>query len=322
VIVGDTVTKVLVRLTGISSFSWLARRETVIAAATMFITLPLSLFRDIARLSKVSLLSLLFMIVIFIGVLLRLTTMQHIVPQTSDAWAFANTGVFQATGIMAFAFMCHHNTFLLYDSLREPTQERWNKVTHFSIVTSLIVCILMGVGGYATFTGHIQGDLLENYCWHDDLMNTIRFLFSITILLTYPIEAFVAREVIENAFFLHSEQPAPRWRHASVTFCIVVVSFILSLSTDCLGLVLELNGILAAVPLAFILPALSYCKLESGSWFKRPKLPALLLSVFGTVVAVLGAIMMFGSEQTVSCRHGKQMEYCIKNGSLVDLNHL
>lgn len=39
------------------------------------------------------------------------------------------------------------------------------------------------------------GDLLENYCWDDDLMNFARVLFSVSILLTFPIECFVSREV-------------------------------------------------------------------------------------------------------------------------------
>ena len=39
------------------------------------------------------------------------------------------------------------------------------------------------------------GDLLENYCWEDILMNFARFAFAITIMLTYPVECFVTREV-------------------------------------------------------------------------------------------------------------------------------
>ena len=39
------------------------------------------------------------------------------------------------------------------------------------------------------------GDILENYCHNDDLINVARFLFAITIMLTYPIECFVTREV-------------------------------------------------------------------------------------------------------------------------------
>ena len=32
-------------------------------------------------------------------------------------------------------------------------------------------------------------------------MNFCRFLFSVTILLTFPIECFVTREVVENVIF-------------------------------------------------------------------------------------------------------------------------
>jgi hypothetical protein len=39
----------------------------------------------------------------------------------------------------------------------------------------------------------IAGDLLENYCYDD--MNFARVLFCVSILLTFPLECFVAREV-------------------------------------------------------------------------------------------------------------------------------
>ena len=36
-------------------------------------------------------------------------------------------GVFQAIGVISFAFVCHHNTLLIYGSLRTPTLDRFNK---------------------------------------------------------------------------------------------------------------------------------------------------------------------------------------------------
>lgn len=50
-----------------------------------------------------------------------------------------------------------------------------------------------------------SGDLLNNYCWEDDLMNASRLLFTFTVLLTYPIECFVCREVVENVMGSLSE---------------------------------------------------------------------------------------------------------------------
>lgn len=122
--------------------------------------------------------------------------MVHNRPKHQDSWRFANLpGVIPSVGIMAFAFMCHHNTFLIYGSIERVTQEKWDVVTHWSLLTSFVVAAAFGIAGYATFTAYVQGDLMENYCWDDDLMNFARIMFSGTILLTFPIECFVTREV-------------------------------------------------------------------------------------------------------------------------------
>lgn len=114
--------------------------------------------------------------------------------------------------------MCHHNTFLVYQSMRDASLERWEKVTHISLSFAWVVAALFGIAGYSTFRAlsqgenwngweihssgtkrsHFAGDLLENYCWSDDLMNFSRVVFSFSILLTYPFECFVSREVTRN----------------------------------------------------------------------------------------------------------------------------
>ena len=103
---------------------------------------------------------------------------------------------------MAFAFMCHHNTFLIYGSIERATQKKWDVVTHWSLFTSFLVAAAFGIAGYSTFTTYVQGDLMENYCWNDDLMNFSRVMFSGTILLTFPIECFVTREVNKQYFYI------------------------------------------------------------------------------------------------------------------------
>lgn len=90
----------------------------------------------------------------------------------------------------------------------------------------------------------ISGDLLENYCWTDDLMNAARIFFSVTILLTYPIECFVTREVLEKTIFTndyYTDLESTEKRHVLLTCLLVVTTYFISMSTDCLGVVLELN---------------------------------------------------------------------------------
>ena len=57
------------------------------------------------------------------------------------------------------AFMCHHNSFLLYESIENTCITKWKKVTHVSISISFIMMVSMALGGYATFTGQVQGTL-------------------------------------------------------------------------------------------------------------------------------------------------------------------
>lgn len=75
-------------------------------------------------------------------------------------------------------------------------------------------------------------------------MNVSRISFSITILLTFPIECFVTREVIESSFFSNMTPPEENWRtlrHVGITIIIVATTYFISIATDCLGVVLELN---------------------------------------------------------------------------------
>lgn len=53
--------------------------------------------------------------------------------------------------------MCHHNTFLIYSSIEDANQKKWELVTHASILTSLIVACLFGIAGYTTFKAFSQG---------------------------------------------------------------------------------------------------------------------------------------------------------------------
>ncbi|CAG7819300.1 unnamed protein product [Allacma fusca] len=159
VIVGDTLTKVLIYFTAVRSETLEIQREAVVLMATFFVTLPLSLYRNVARMAKISFMSLISIGFIMMSILIRLGPAPINVPATPDAWTFASTGILQAIGVFAFAFMCHHNTFMIYTSMENTNERKWSKVTHISIGTSLAVSLVFSLGGYATFTGNVQETL-------------------------------------------------------------------------------------------------------------------------------------------------------------------
>uniref|UniRef100_A0A0A9ZCB3 Putative sodium-coupled neutral amino acid transporter 11 n=1 Tax=Lygus hesperus TaxID=30085 RepID=A0A0A9ZCB3_LYGHE len=71
VVVGDTVTKVLIRVFNLYPSSIFARRDYVVAMATIFVTIPLCLLKDMAKLAKASFFSLVFIIFILAAIFAR-----------------------------------------------------------------------------------------------------------------------------------------------------------------------------------------------------------------------------------------------------------
>ncbi|KAM6174794.1 putative sodium-coupled neutral amino acid transporter 11 isoform 2-T2 [Erethizon dorsatum] len=280
-------------------------RHFIIVLSTISCTLPFSLYRDIAKLGKISFISTVLTTLILGIVIIRVVSLGPHIPKTEDAWVFAKPNAIQAVGVMSFALICHHNCFLVYGSLEEPTVAKWSRIIHMSILVSVFICVLFATCGYLTFTGFTQGDLFENYCRSDDLVTFGRFCYGVTVILTYPIECLVTREVIANVFFGGNLSSV---LHVVITVVIITVATLVSLLIDCLGIVLELNGALCAAPLIFIIPSACYLKLSEEPRTHLDKIMSCVLLPIGAVVMVFGFVMAITNPQ--DCTHGQEMFYC------------
>ncbi|NXT40769.1 AVT2 protein, partial [Pelecanoides urinatrix] len=305
IITGDTLTKVFQRIPGVGPDNVLTDRNFIILLTTIIFSLPLSLYRDIAKLGKVSLISLILTIVILIIVIVRTVTFSPQVPKSENAWIFAKSNAVQAVGVMSFAFICNHNSFLIYGSLEEPTLKNWSRVTHVSVSLAVVISVVFAACGYMTFTGYTEGDVFENYCRDDNLATFGRFCYGVTVILTFPLECFVTREVIANVFF-HGNLSTVF--HIVMTVVIIAVATGVSLVYDCLGIVLELNGVLSATPLVFIIPTACYLRLSKERWNHSDNLISCLILAVGVLVMTVGFVLTILHPQ--ECSHGREMFYC------------
>ncbi|XP_040150333.1 putative sodium-coupled neutral amino acid transporter 11 isoform X3 [Ictidomys tridecemlineatus] len=231
IIAGDTLSKVFQRIPGVDPENVFIGRHFIIVLSTVTFTLPLSLYRDIAKLGKISFISTILTVVILGIVMTRAISLGPHIPKMEDAWVFAKPNAIQAVGVMSFAFICHHNCFLVYGSLEEATVAKWSRIIHMSILVSVFICVLFATCGYLTFTGFTQGDLFENYCRSDDLVTFGRFCYGITVILTYPIECFVTREgvlcaaplifIIPSACYLKLSEE-PRTHSDKIVSCVML----------------------------------------------------------------------------------------------------
>lgn len=168
IIIGDTIPHVIISLfpslKTIPVLSLLTNREFVIVLCTACISYPLSLYRDIHKLARASGLALVGMVIIVASVVIESPAVKpELKGDPSKRFSFVGPGIFQAIGVISFAFVCHHNSLLIYGSMREPTLDRFARVTHISTAMSLVSCLILSIAGYVTFTDKTQGNILNNF---------------------------------------------------------------------------------------------------------------------------------------------------------------
>ena len=242
---------------------------------------------------------------------------------------FIESGVFQAIGVISFAFVCRtyspphpsspllrlaksahlthclppdHNSLLIYGSLRKPTIDRFARVTHYSTFISMLACLSMALAGFLTFGDLTQGNVLNNFPTSNLLINLARLCFGLNMLTTLPLECFVCREVIENYYYPHAA--FDQRRHVVITSTLVVAAMAISLMTCDLGIVFEFVGATSACALAYILPPMCYIKLSKRTW--KVILPAGACIAFGAFVMVVSVTqsvikLVRGEFATSSC---------------------
>ncbi|MCO5565632.1 hypothetical protein L7F22_019306 [Adiantum nelumboides] len=260
VVIGDTIPHVLSSIIPSLEHSFLTSRAFIMIVCTMSISFPLSLYREIESLSRASAIALISMVLIIITVIVRGPAMPaELKGDPSLRFTVINiSNVVRSIAVISFAFVCHHNSLLIYGSLKEPSMDRFGKVTHYSTAIAAAALVSMSLAGYWTFTDKTLGNVLNNFPPDDTMVNIARFCFGMNMLTTWPLELFVAREVIETYFF---QGEYDHRRHIIVTSALTAASLIVSLLATDLGVVLEVTGGLSATALAFIFPAICYLKL-------------------------------------------------------------
>ena len=82
------------------------------------------------------------------------------------------------------------------------------------------------------------------------------------------------------------------------------------------------QGVLAAAPLAYIIPSLCVMRLRQEALFSRGNIGAIFTAVFGILVAIVGTILAFvNAVSGEGCSHGKEMPYCLaKNQTVLNIS--
>ncbi|SCU96690.1 LADA_0H02234g1_1 [Lachancea dasiensis] len=308
IIIGDTIPHVLRAF--FPGHEGLFHRNVIITLVTCFVSLPLSLNRDISKLSKASMLALFSMVVIVVIVLIKGPLIEASYKGNFSTGALLITPrIFQGISVISFALVCHHNTSFIYFSLKTPSLKRFDRLTHISCFISMIFCFIMGYSGFLVFRNKTKGNILNNFPGGDRAINVARFCFGFNMLTTFPLEIFVLRDVIRDLIFFNKDDGQPvilsSRLHFLITIAMVFSTMGISLITCNLGALFELIGATTASLMAYILPPSVNLMLVGSQKSWREKAPHYACIAFGF------SIMIISSTQTIlTSLNGGDEKHC------------
>ncbi|RXK38547.1 solute carrier family 36 (proton-coupled amino acid transporter) [Tremella mesenterica] len=228
--------------------------------AQLLVFLPLSMIRNLAKLSGTALVADAFILIglIYIGTIETTVLAKRGV---ADVALFNKADFPLLIGTAVFAFEGIGLIIPITESMRQP-----QKLPRLLSIVMLFVAILFaafGVLGYGAYGKDIQTVVIVNLPQEDKFVQAVQFLYSIAILLSIPLQLFPAVRIMENGLFSRSgkHNPKVKWqknlfRVGTVIFC-SLVSWAGSAELDKF---VALIGSFACVPLCFIYPPLLHLR--------------------------------------------------------------
>ena len=219
------------------------------------IFLPISLYRDIAKLGGLALiadlfilLGLLYLYYYDIFTLVSNHGFADTAPFNPRDWTlFIGTAIFTFEGI----------------GLIIPIQESMKKPTKFPMVLAVVMLIIttiflsMGAVSYAAFGSSTKTVIITNLPQNDKLVNAVQFFYSLAIMLSTPLQLFPAIRIMENEIFNRSGKNNLRikWQKNGFRFVLVTVcAGIAWVGARDLDKFVSVIGSFACVPLVYIYP--------------------------------------------------------------------
>lgn len=162
-----------------------------------------------------------------------------------------------AVASLSITFCGHYNSLNIYKEVRNKSL---TKMKHIIVIVAVVVALLnvtVGLAGYFMFTDQCLPDILLNlaeypsaHIWSE--IADIGIIF--VLVFSFPVVCFALRRAVEDAIF-QTEYVRRKWS-ILISLTVVVFTALIGCFVNDVGIVLDLTGMLAGVPLVFIFSAI------------------------------------------------------------------
>lgn len=250
----------------------------------LVIFLPLSMVRDISKLSFTALIADFF---ILLGlVYLYYADISEIIDRgVSDIVLFNESDWTLFIGTAIFTFEGIGLIIPITQAMKEP--ERFPAALGGVMVFITILFTSIGALSYAAFGSSTKTVILSNLRQSNRFVNAVQLLYSLAILLSTPLQLFPAIRILETAIFTKSGKYSNRTKWTKNLFRVGVVlfaSFFAYVGADDLDKFVSLIGSFACVPLVFVYPPVLHYRAVSKTRAQRGADVALAIFGFAAMI--------------------------------------
>lgn len=188
--------------------------------------------------------------------------------------------------------------FVLPSETVAKKPESYTRILTGCILLTTLNYFLFGCLGYIGFGSDTQEQIIQNlvdyfvgnYTWNILIkIITVCLIFAITA--TYPLQLFVATDILEEKMFdLSLKSKFEYWRQNNFRMFLVLFTVLIAVSVPKFGLLIGLIGSIGSAALQFIFPSLIYLKLF---WVNMKLIKKILLIgyiIIGVSVGIFGTV--------------------------------
>lgn len=181
--------------------------------------------------------------------------------------------------IFIFTFTCHQNMFLVGEDMKDRSQKKLDQVAFISHLTGWLLFLPALVCPYVTYGSSVKSNFLDSLAANTEIGKSFAVLMGglalgIAEISAYPLQLFPCRRstmVLVSGgrdLSVHEERKFRRILTASI----LLMSTVIAIFVQDLGVTLAVVGIFGSNTICFIMPSFLYCKSfdrKSGSakWY-------------------------------------------------------
>ncbi|EMG49528.1 AVT4 Vacuolar amino acid transporter 4 [Candida maltosa Xu316] len=264
----------------------------------VLIVIPLSLIRDITKLSLSAVLANVF---IFSGLITILYYIfyEWLVVNSGDfgnhiEYVFNESSFSLFIGTAIFAFEGIGLIIPIQESMIYPNN--FPKVLGQVIFSIAVIMIIVGSLGYLTFGERVQTVILLNLPQDSPMVIITQLLYSLAILLSTPLQLFPAIRLLESKLIFGSGKSSPsvKWlKNIFRTSFVVFTAYIAYIGGQNLDKFVSFVGCFACIPLVYMYPPIlhlkSCCKIHNGL-SEKEKRSRYWLGILDYILFVIGGV--------------------------------